>query len=105
MFKWNCSSLCYITLQRRRVRLLGYGKPPKSRLLRKIESGDRGFIMNLYLSNGTKGESYKVSSSDKMWSLPYILCTLIIKYAFCDIFMLHKGRFLAVLYAYIVMKE
>ena len=33
------------------------------------------------------------------------LCTLIIKHASCDIFMLRKGRFLAVLFAFLVMNE
>ena len=40
-------------------RLLGYGKHPKSKLLRKIEAGDRNFYRGMFRSAGTKGKVLK----------------------------------------------
>ena len=51
--KEDCFSPCCIALQHRRVSLLRYGKHPTSRMLPKIESGDR----NLSLSADTRAKS------------------------------------------------
>ena len=69
-------------------RLLGYGKHPKSQLLRKIESGDRNFYHEFVCFCRYKGKVLR--------GVCPVLCALIIQYASCDIFMFRKGRFLAV---------
>lgn len=53
-------------------RLLGYGKHPKSHLLRKIELDDRNTV-NLSRSADIKERCYEDLSNGEMWSLPYFI--------------------------------
>ena len=60
--------------------------------------------MNLSLFTGTKAKSCEDLSNDEMWSLPCFIYPDY-KYASCDIFMLRKRHFLAVLFAFLTMNE
>lgn len=86
-------------------RLLGYGKHPKSRLLRKIESGDRNFYREFISFLPIQGQSPQRACQTTKSRVCPVLYTLIFKYASCDIFMLRKGRFPAILFAFLVMNE
>ena len=85
-------------------RLLGYGKHPKSQLLRKIESGDRNFYREFVSFCRYKGKSCEDLSNDEMWSLR---CFIYPDYQIRPLrhFMLCKGRFSCRLFAFLAMNE
>ena len=75
-------------------RLLGYGKHPKSRLLRKIESGDRNFYRDFVSFADIKVKSSKDLSNDERWSLPCFMYPDFTKYTPCKFYWLARGVFL-----------
>ena len=85
-------------------RLLGYGRHRKSRLLRKIESGDKNFHLEFVSFCRYKGKVLRGLVKRRRWSLPCFMYPDY-QYASCDIFMLRKGRFPAVLFSFLIMYE
>lgn len=84
-------------------RLLGYGKHPKSRLLRKIESGDRDFYREFVSFCRYKGKVLRGLVKRRKVEFALFLYTVIIKHL--QYFMFHKRRFLAIFFAFLVMNE
>lgn len=86
-------------------RLLGYGKHPKSRLLRKIESGNRNFYREFPSFCRYKGKILRGLVKRRKVEFALFYIPRLSNYASCDIFMFRKGRFLVVLFAFLFINE
>ena len=84
-------------------RLLGYSKHPKSRLLRKIESGDRDFYREFVSFCRYKGKVLRGLVKRRKVEFALFLYTVIIKHL--QYFMFHKRRFLAIFFDFLARNE
>lgn len=85
-------------------RLLGGGRRSKSRLIQNWSRAIGIFTVNMFHSADTRAKSCTVLSNDERWSLP---CFMYPDYQIRLLrhFMFSKGRFLAVLFTFLVMNE